>query len=225
MDNDLQTTMTSRQIESQLKADAARLDRAETRLTEARDTAKHIENGPDSDAMKAQRLSEFEATLSKIEQDAVSAAGIAEVNIEQILIQTGTAVPTLSAAEYAVANNRREDIRDDVDHLQYSDLVGQVRYALTVDDRAALSLYARFVPRRLSDTDGSWTGSGSESEKQELRRMLREIDGRLSDTSLKPLQDKAVALRSRATALDRDARKRELANATFGFQSEHEVAW
>lgn len=216
-------TMSVRQIEAALNAEDARLDRADTNLKTVQARTPDTVDGPDSEAVRAVLAAEYEPVLVAAEDAAESAAGVALANLDQVLMQTEAGGLTLTAEEYAVANSRREDIRDDVEHLPYRDLIRQVRYALTVDDRAALALYARFGPRRLSDTDGSWAGSGSEAEKEDLRRMLREIDGRLSDTSLKPLNDRAVALRSRAYKTQNAATRRKAAQQKYRFQSENEV--
>lgn len=233
--DDYTPPMTPQQLDAGISAEIARLDRVEAIQTEAEQGRDYIVNFGHSDAIRDALLAEYDAaTLTPAEDAHAKAADVAFANLEQILSQTALTAPVLTADEYAVANSRREDIRFDVEQLPYGDLVRAVQYAVMVNDRPAMHLFAKFVPPRLTRTDESWADDNADQAKSDLRRLVRDINDRLADKSLQPLADRAKAVRSRALAVERAAirRKNERGAAhhrpleqKFHFQSPGEITW
>lgn len=110
-----------------------------------------------------------------------------------------------------------EDIWFDVEHAATGDLLCAVLYTVMVIDRPAMSLYARVIPHQHSTKDKSWADGGSDQEKSDLRRLVRDINDRLAD--------RAKAVRSFALFIERGEICRKQADQIFGFQSPGEICW
>jgi hypothetical protein len=217
--------MTTRQIEAALNAEAARLDRAETNLREVRGRAPTYE-GPNADAIRETLAAEYEPVLSEAEKNAVTAASIAQGNIDIVLNQLTASRPALDAAEEARAANRREFVREDVEQESIGELIKNLQHVLMVENKVDLFLYARYLPKRLeAPASDSWSDTTSSDDVETLRRLLQEAKGRLRDTKLDPVAKRAADIRGRAFRIEADAGKRARADQTFAFQSAGEIKW
>lgn len=225
MERTINSTLTTKQIETMLRQEADRLTTAERALNEARNEIFNVERGPDHPAVKAERLKELEPLLTERERDAITAALIAEGNLQELLEQTGGDLPMLTDDDMAAANARREFVREDVNEQSLNNLIAMARRALTIEDRPALYLLTRYLPGRLTTSEATWSESGNDADVDTLRRLIREAVVYLRDGRLDPLQQKAQAMLSTANALDRNARTRERESATYRFQTGNEVKW
>jgi hypothetical protein len=142
-------------------------------------------------AEHAERVSaidaEFEAMATRITETAAAAV---EATRQELLV-LGHADPfdALTAAEQERAATRRPFIIEDVDGKPPRDLAGAIRSALAANDRAAVYLYGRYLPRRLA-ADGRTTA-------QELRELAHELRERLADPKL---QEKRAAAERKLSA-------------------------
>jgi hypothetical protein len=218
--------MTTKQLEAALNAEAARLDRVEANLAETRRQYQVTLNGDAGEAVREAMAEEFEPTLAKAEADAAAAAGIAAANANLVIDQLSANRPALSDAETALANNRREFVKEDVEEATIPDLIDSLRHALMTEDRPGLYLYTRYLPKRLQTPASSdWGDTTSSDDVDTLRSLLREAQGKLRDTSLDPIQKRAAEIRSRAYKIEGDAGRRAQEARTFSFQSANEVKW
>lgn len=223
MEDTISTTLTTAQIDDLIRRETTRIANAERDLNDALTGVANIERGPDSDAVKAHRLSELEPVVAERERDAIAAASLAEANLREVLTLTGGNQPMLTDAEIATANARREFIKEDVSDRDLPGLLDMTRHALTTDDRPTLYLLTRYLPNRLQASEASWADTGAADGAETLRKLIREASDRLRDGRLDPLQKRAQDALSKALKLDRDARKRT--PRTYGFQSAREVSW
>ncbi len=220
------STMTVKQIEAAINAEIARLDRADAILAEARQGREQIEQFGHADNVRDALLDEYEATMTKAEQDAAKAADIADANARQVIDQLASSRTVLTPSETVTAAARRDFVTEDVNSGSLEDLIAALRDALMTEDRADLWLYQRYLPARIKASDSSWADTASADDVDTLRRLLREAGDRLRNTSLDPLRKRAGDVLSRAGKVERNALKRERASRTYEFQTAGgEVAW
>jgi hypothetical protein len=160
--------------------------------------------------------------LTTAERKALAVADAMYANARGLTDQTARTQFDLSPDDYRAMADRRELVRETCEDAPLSRLVAETQYAIQKQDRAGMALYARYLPRRLSDTS---PGDGSGRDVAQLRTMLKTIDDALRDRTLAPIHDRAKALLGEATRLQGAATKREMASRTYGFQSDGEIKW
>ncbi len=93
-------------------------------------------------------LAEFNTQLAAIVTEADRTATEAQGKLATL--QYADATYRMTPEELATVRGRQDFIREDASRLPLRELVDQMRRALAVGDKAALYLYARYVPERLA---------------------------------------------------------------------------
>jgi hypothetical protein len=218
---------TQDEIETIMKTDTAKLDAVESKLAaaEARfvqgQTWAHESLGDDGvAAFDKVNLPELE----KLRDQTARTAEAVHANARAIRQQTDQTQITLTPDEYAEAAGKALFVKEDCENLPFGKLLDAVRYCVLKDDRPGLFLWSKYVPTRIAqaDKDGTWNDS---KEKEELRRLMTVVAGKLQDKTLEPLSKRASDLLVRAGKLSRLATKNRQQTGRYIFQSEGEVPW
>lgn len=227
-------SLTLTDAERLLSTESSRLNRAEQAVTDARRqfdslvTNHPMAQGDEGEGVLVELTKLHLPALEQAESKAYDIAETVHANARAIAEQTGRAEYALTDDELRAAGARQTFIREDTESLPYGRLLDAARFAILKDDRASLFCYARYIPMRLeqdSRTGPTWSSDTSGSDRDDLKRLLRVIDDKLKDQSLKPVNTRASDLMVRAGAVRRSVTKKRPSETKYRFETGNEVAW
>lgn len=163
--------------------DMNRLEAAEARLDAARRTHAHMlatygGDGPTAAAIRDEQGAALDGTESEIAAVAQSAFANARRILDQYEFAAGVALSVEDAQRAAAI---RDEVKEDVELLNAPALRDRMVAALTANDRAAMHLLARHVPRRSFDfPDGS---PGEDQAIREIGALVGKMRDALRDAS------------------------------------------
>lgn len=211
---------------AELNSTTARLESVQTKLTQAQTDyqTKTEKYYFPTDEAREQARKDLLPTLEPVEQEAARLAGALSLNARRILEATKSEAASQTDAEVAVADSKREFVKEDCTELDYRRLLSRVQQAINQGDRPAMWLYLRYGTQRLAHADKDQFNT-DEVAKSSFAAALRSIEGSLTTGKAKSVNDHAFKVLRKAQELERAATKRRMANRTFVFQQPGDVAW
>lgn len=231
MDNDVRT-MSYDQMDAFVTTEASRFERADRTLATAREAVENLRRQDPASPIDRMRLDlDLEAARSRLaeaEANASKVIGTVVLNMDSLVTSTEGTHVKLTDAEMALANNRASFIREDAERLSLDEIRQQIENAIRMNDRPAMFCWLRYGKERLAKGEKARFGSRTGTDKSDVRRLLRQVEGRLSDPTVEGVREKAAELRSRAlrtqTGVQRHARARG-DRKPFAFQASDSTRW